>query len=432
MDTRALPRVLVKDREAPESPARAERVGHEVHTPAFVRSRQRLAHDSSNLTTLPLLSPAYGQAFFSVDPLHPFAVHQPSLATQQRVDHPVAPPRVFSGELVNANPQRFLGRTYALVPDRRPRKTCEANRSTLGDILRDLNLLDDTPPLTCRHNLFPSRSFNTCRFKAWSATIRFNRRFSSSRPFRRLASLTSSPPYLRFHRYSVFSLIPCRRHTSRPDAPASTSAKIPMICSSLNRLLRMSPPFASSPIILGSGSGGHLNFDNITASLLDPFGGTINLSIGTSEWRPSLPGGLFSFGQSSPFGLAIQARARGKLVDTNASNPDSDEANFVALALGTFSAKLLLPIWADKATRDPGDRAGSIQGELTASVQRSNDEDYRNIFAADELLDTELFYVNANLSIIVTNNFYASAGITLNASDDRFERKIITSFKVLR
>jgi len=26
----------------------------------------------------------------------------------------------------------------------------------------------------------------------------------------------------------------------------------------------MSPPFASSPIILGSGSGGHLNFDNIT------------------------------------------------------------------------------------------------------------------------------------------------------------------------
>ena len=205
-----------------------------------------------------------------------------------------------------------------------------------------------------------------------------------------------------------------------------------MICSSLNRLLRMSPPFASSPIILGSGSGGHLNFDNITASLLDPFGGTINLSIGTSEWRPSLPGGLFSFGQSSPFGLAIQARARGKLVDTNASNPDSDEANFVALALGTFSAKLLLLIWADKATRDPGDRAGSIQGELTASVQWSNDEDYRNIFAADELLDTELFYVNANLSIIVTNNFYASAGITLNASDDRFERKIITSFKVLR
>jgi hypothetical protein len=119
-------------------------------------------------------------------------------------------------------------------------------------------------------------------------------------------------------------------------------------------------------------------------------------------------------------------------VDTNASNPDSDEANFVALALGTFSAKLLLPIWADKATRDPGDRAGSIQGELTASVQWSNDEDYRNIFAADELLDTELFYVNANLSIIVTNNFYASAGITLNASDDHFERKIITSFKVLR
>ncbi len=36
--------------------------------------------------------------------------------------------------------------------------------------------------------------------------------------------------------YSVASAIPCRRHTSAVFSPASTSRRIPMICSSLNRL----------------------------------------------------------------------------------------------------------------------------------------------------------------------------------------------------
>jgi hypothetical protein len=43
----------------------------------------------------------------------------------------------------------------------------------------------------------------------------------------------------------VASEIPCRRHTSGVFAPASASRKIPIICSSLNRLPLICPsPFS--------------------------------------------------------------------------------------------------------------------------------------------------------------------------------------------
>src|SRR5690606_29964110 len=53
-------------------------------------------------------------------------------------------------------------------------------------------------------------------------------------------------------------LIPCRRHNSLVCAPVSDSAKIAMICSSVNLLFRMTPPASRSPIIAGSGSGDQL------------------------------------------------------------------------------------------------------------------------------------------------------------------------------
>jgi hypothetical protein len=76
-----------------------------------------------------------------------------------------------------------------------------------------------------------------------SANSFFSLPFSSSRDFRRLASDTSMPPYLAFHLKNVALLIPYLRQTSAVSAPASCSRKIPMICSSVNRLGFMSIPF---------------------------------------------------------------------------------------------------------------------------------------------------------------------------------------------
>src|SRR3954451_7714672 len=59
--------------------------------------------------------------------------------------------------------------------------------------------------------------------------MRFSFEFSSSSCFRRLASLTSIPPYLLRHPYNVAALIPCCRHSSLVLAPASLCFNIPMI-----------------------------------------------------------------------------------------------------------------------------------------------------------------------------------------------------------
>ena len=50
------------------------------------------------------------------------------------------------------------------------------------------------------------------------------------------------PPYFAFQRYRLPRVIPCNRHYSSSAIPASASFKMAMICSSLNRLLRTTPP----------------------------------------------------------------------------------------------------------------------------------------------------------------------------------------------
>src|ERR1700687_2070185 len=104
-------------------------------------------------------------------------------------------------------------------------------------------MLDHVPDrrVACprRQKFFPTRSFSAALSRTCSASSFFSRRFSSSSTLRRLASDTSSPPYLDFQLYNVGALIPCRRHRSATRAPASCSLTIPMIWLSLNRLLRM-------------------------------------------------------------------------------------------------------------------------------------------------------------------------------------------------
>jgi hypothetical protein len=92
----------------------------------------------------------------------------------------------------------------------------------------------DRPSLLGRHHVFPTTSFNTWIFSAWSATTRFKARFSSSSWRRRLASLTFMPPNFFRQVYTVSSDTPIRRHSSATEVPASISWSHPMICASVH------------------------------------------------------------------------------------------------------------------------------------------------------------------------------------------------------
>ncbi len=75
---------------------------------------------------------------------------------------------------------------------------------------------------------------------SFSATNFFNRRFSSSRTLRRLASEVPNPLYLARQRYSVVSLMPYLRAVPAMLAVGnSDSAMIRMISSTVNRDCRM-------------------------------------------------------------------------------------------------------------------------------------------------------------------------------------------------
>src|SRR5262249_31730509 len=87
-----------------------------------------------------------------------------------------------------------------------------------------------------RHHFRELMSLRTAISSMASANSFFSFPFSSSSAFSRLASETSRPPNLAFHLSNVASDMPCLRHTSAVVAPASCSRRIPMICSSLNRL----------------------------------------------------------------------------------------------------------------------------------------------------------------------------------------------------
>src|SRR5688500_7302037 len=98
------------------------------------------------------------------------------------------------------------------------------------------------PPRRRRHQFFASSPLSAWLSSMVSARSCLSRRFSSSSALSRLASETAIPPYLARHLQKVVGEMPCRRHNSASFAPASYSLTIPMIRSSVKRLVRICPP----------------------------------------------------------------------------------------------------------------------------------------------------------------------------------------------
>src|SRR5690606_3476709 len=187
---------FVDNVQTSEASARAQRVTDEVHAPALTWPAQRVAHQPRKLTPTPLPAPPDGQPFLSIEPLDALAVHRNAFAPKPVMNEPVPPTRSLGGDGPDPSSQLVLWIANCLIPNRRTRKAREPDCPPLRNTHRGLNLLDDPAPRPGRHYFFPSRSFRTWRFSAWSATSRLSLRFSSSSCWRRRASLTSIPPYL--------------------------------------------------------------------------------------------------------------------------------------------------------------------------------------------------------------------------------------------
>lgn len=96
--------------------------------------------------------------------------------------------------------------------------------------------LSRSSPCCGRQRFFPSNTFKAWLSKVDSARSCFRRRFSSSSCLRRLASLTSIPPYFLRQLKKVPLEMPFSRQRSAMGRPASASLRVAMICSSVNRL----------------------------------------------------------------------------------------------------------------------------------------------------------------------------------------------------
>src|SRR2546423_3484047 len=136
------------------------------------------------------------QPFLAPDPLHPLAVDLPAQLPQAVMRAPVPPPRPLHREAPQLRPQRrVILSTHQLATLRRAMLPDHPACPALADAETVAHHRDPPAPAD-RAYQFPreiSSSARTC--SAWSATISFNRPFSRSSSFRRLASWAFIPPY---------------------------------------------------------------------------------------------------------------------------------------------------------------------------------------------------------------------------------------------
>src|SRR5271169_2951381 len=216
-----LPREIIDDVQRPKGSSIRERVGGEVDRPPLIRPRRQRHRLARCRRYLLPLAPTHRERFLAVDPVHALAVDGPAFTAQQHVDAAVAVARPLARPGEDSLAQAPVVRPTRSILDRRAadrRKTAGSAATEPEGLLEEAH---QASPALGLHHFFPSAAFSAWRSRDWSATRCLSRRFSSSSSRSFLASLTSSPLYFDFQRYSVPSLMPCSRHRSVTLRPAS-------------------------------------------------------------------------------------------------------------------------------------------------------------------------------------------------------------------
>src|SRR5262245_44978155 len=102
------------------------------------------------------------------------------------------------GQRPQPSPQLCIVRSARMISHRHPHTPDDPARPPLAHIERRTQVSDRLTLDGGRHHFFARRSFSAALSSMASASSFFSLAFSPSSPSRRLASETSSPPYLAF------------------------------------------------------------------------------------------------------------------------------------------------------------------------------------------------------------------------------------------
>jgi hypothetical protein len=194
----ALARAIVDHDEDTQAAAIDELIGSEVERPAVIRplrNRQGRACAQGPLAAGP---PAHHEAFLAIDPKQPLVVHNEALPSQQHVQPAVAEAPAFMGKNSQPLPQLGILRPARAIPHHHPHTADDPARPPLAQLERRTYMSDSLSLGSGRHHFFARRSFKAALSSMASASSFLSLAFSLSSPFSRLASETSSPPYLAF------------------------------------------------------------------------------------------------------------------------------------------------------------------------------------------------------------------------------------------
>jgi hypothetical protein len=118
------------------------------------------------------------RALFAHQTLDGLAIHRPAVAMEAPREAWPHPPHLGSSELRQVGAQRRLRRAATLVAQWTAVYAKVSPDLALREPAYGARLSDDCSPLRGRRYIFPDASFSNWRLSAWSATIRFNRRFA--------------------------------------------------------------------------------------------------------------------------------------------------------------------------------------------------------------------------------------------------------------
>lgn len=191
----SLARERIDDRQGPQPAAVEQRVGDEVHRPAFVRlERSRLTLTVCRADVPARSLEPQAQPLVPVETVDPLVIHPPTLPAQQDVDSEVAVAHPALGQITDAHPQRCLIGLGRAVADARPADAERGAAAPLAHPVRLLNLVHELASPSRRQSFFASTSCRMCLSRLRSATSCLSLRFSSSSCFSRRNSPVPRPP----------------------------------------------------------------------------------------------------------------------------------------------------------------------------------------------------------------------------------------------
>jgi len=174
-----LPRILIYYRQNAEPAAIDQPITHKIHTPALVwpaRTRQRNTQVGRQFGPF---CGAHLQLFLPVQPVHPFRIYRPTLASQQHCQPSIAVANSAPGQFAQPHAQFVLRIAATPIPMGPARNQHQPAGTLLAHLVRLANTADQLATNCGLQTFFDRTSCKMCLSKLRSATSNLSFWFSS-------------------------------------------------------------------------------------------------------------------------------------------------------------------------------------------------------------------------------------------------------------